>query len=212
MGRHRQRLFPVADKHLTKIDERRLMQIEDTVLPGLKILTPSRFGDQRGFFSESWSKSRMEAAGLHSDFVQDNHSLSATIGTVRGLHFQSPPKAQAKLVRCGKGRLFDVAVDNRKGSPTFGQWIGVELSFENGKQLMIPTGFLHGFITREPDTEIIYKCTNYYAPEYDGAVRYDDPDIGIDWGLSNETLLSSKDEQAPLLKDFDSPFVWEDKV
>lgn len=188
------------------------MQIEDTVLPGLKILTPSRFGDHRGFFSESWSKSRMEAAGLHYDFVQDNHSLSATIGTVRGLHFQSPPKAQAKLVRCGKGRLFDVAVDNRKGSPTFGQWIGVELSFENGKQLMIPTGFLHGFITREPNTEIIYKCTNYYAPEYDGAVRYDDPDIGIDWGLTSETLLSNKDDQAPLLKDFDSPFLWEDKV
>jgi len=188
------------------------MQIEDTALSGVKILTPKRFGDHRGFFSESWNKARMDAAGLAYDFVQDNHSLSATEGTVRGLHFQSPPHAQAKLVRCGKGRLFDVAVDIRKGSPTYGQWVGVELSFENGRQLMIPAGFLHGFVTREPDTEIIYKCTDYYAPECDGAVRFDDPDLGIDWGLQGEALLSEKDAAAPAFGDFDSPFTWEDRA
>lgn len=188
------------------------MQIEDTALPGVKILTPPRFGDHRGFFSESWNKSRMQEAGLDYDFVQDNHSLSAKVDTVRGLHFQSPPHAQAKLVRCGRGGLFDVAVDIRKGSPTYGKWVGVELSFENGKQLMIPAGFLHGFITREPDTEIVYKCTGYYAADCDGAVRFNDPDIGIDWGLEGEALLSEKDAAAPSLKDFDSPFIWKENT
>ncbi len=185
------------------------VQIEQTRLQGVLILTPARFGDARGFFSESWNRSRMEAAGLHHDFVQDNHSLSARVGTVRGLHFQSPPHAQAKLVRCGRGRLLDVAVDIRRGSPTFGQWVGVELSFDNGRQLLVPDGFLHGFATREPDTEIVYKCTDYYAPECDGAVRFDDPDLGIDWGIEGEPLLSDKDARAPRLRDFDSPFVWE---
>ncbi|EBA04415.1 dTDP-4-dehydrorhamnose 3,5-epimerase [Rhodobacterales bacterium HTCC2150] len=152
----------------------------------------------------------MAAASVTLDFVQDNHSMSADIGTVRGLHFQSPPHAQAKLVRCGRGRLFDVAVDIRKGSPTYGQWVGAELSFENGAQLLVPAGFLHGFSTREPDTEICYKCTDYYAPECDGAVRFDCPDIGIDWGLGDiEAKLSGKDAAAPVLADFDSPFVWE---
>ena len=186
------------------------MKIEQTALDGVVILTPDRFGDARGFFSESWNRNRLAAHGIEIDFVQDNHSLSAKVGTVRGLHFQSPPHAQDKLVRCGKGCLFDVAVDVRKGSPTFGQWVGVELSFENGKQLLVPAGFLHGFVTREPDTEIIYKCSDYYSPECDGAVRYDDPDIGIDWGIAKgEALLSEKDTNAPLLRDFDSPFVWE---
>lgn len=185
------------------------MQIEGTILSGVKILTPARFSDQRGFFSEKWNKNRMEAAGLYYDFVQDNHSLSHEVGTIRGLHFQSPPHAQAKLVQCGRGRLFDVAVDIRKGSPTYGQWVGVELSFENGKQLVIPEGFLHGFVTREPDTEIIYKCSDYYAPECDGAVRFDDPDLGIEWGLEGEPLLSAKDASATLMRDFETPFVWE---
>ena len=185
------------------------MQIETTALPGVLILTPRRFGDPRGFFSESWNRRRMEEAGLHHDFVQDNHSLSARAGTVRGLHFQAPPHAQAKLVRCGRGRLFDVAVDIRRGAPTFGQCVGVELSFENGRQLLIPAGFLHGFVTREPDTEIVYKCTDYYAPDCDGAVRFDDPDLGIDWGLEGAAQLSEKDAAALLFKDFDSPFTWE---
>jgi len=187
------------------------MIAEETRLPGVVILTPRRFGDERGFFSESWNQRVMADLGLDIDFVQDNHSLSRDIGTVRGLHFQAPPHAQAKLVRCGRGRLFDVAVDIRKGSATFGQWVGVELSFDNGRQLLIPEGFLHGFVTREPDTEIIYKCSDFYAPDADGAVRFDDPELGIDWGLEGITpKLSAKDEAAPLMRDFNSPFTWED--
>lgn len=182
------------------------MQIEDTVLPGVRIITPMRFGDARGFFSESWNRRLLSEHGIDEDFVQDNHSLSARVGTVRGLHYQAPPHAQAKLVRCGRGRLFDVAVDIRVGSPTYGKWTGAELSFENGRQLFIPAGFLHGFVTREPDTEIIYKCTDYYAPAADGAVRFDDPDIGIDWALDEAPLLSDKDAAAPLLRDLTSPF------
>jgi dTDP-4-dehydrorhamnose 3,5-epimerase len=185
------------------------MQIETTALDGVFVLTPRRFGDARGFFSESWNRKTLADKGITLDFVQDNHSVSAAVNTVRGLHFQSPPHAQAKLVRCGRGRLFDVAVDIRRGSPTWGAWVGVELSAENGKQLLIPAGFLHGFATREPDTEIIYKCTDYYAPDCDGAVRFDDPTIGIDWGLSGDPVLSDKDAAAPTLADFDSPFIWE---
>ncbi|WP_424180385.1 dTDP-4-dehydrorhamnose 3,5-epimerase [Yoonia sp. TsM2_T14_4] len=187
------------------------MQITTTKLAGVLILSPARFGDARGFFSESWNRKTLAAQGITLDFVQDNHSLSAQIGTIRGLHFQSPPHAQAKLVRCGRGCMFDVAVDIRRGSPTYGQWLGEELSDQNGRQLLIPAGFLHGFITRAPDTEIIYKCTDYYAPACDGAVRFDDPDIGIDWGLPAGVapILSDKDAAAPLLRDLDTPFVFE---
>ena len=184
------------------------MQIEQTALPGVLILTPQRHGDARGFFSESWNRARMEAAGLYYDFVQDNHSLSQATGTLRGLHYQSPPHAQAKLVRCGHGALWDVAVDFRAGSPTYGQWVGVDLTFENARQLLIPEGFLHGFVTRAPDTEIIYKCTDYYAPDCDGAVAWDDPDLAIDWGIS-DPVLSAKDAAAPKLGEVTSPFVWE---
>lgn len=183
-----------------------MLEIEETGLLGCVVLTPRRFGDNRGFFSESWNKARMAEHGFDFDFVQDNHSLSREVGTIRGLHYQSPPHAQYKLVRCGRGRLFDVAVDVRVGSPTYGKWFGVELSFENGKQLLVPAGFLHGFVTREPDTEIIYKCTDYYAPACDGAVRFDDPDIGIDWGFEGAPVLSEKDAVAPLLAEFTSPF------
>lgn len=186
-----------------------LMQISDTALPGVKIITPARHGDARGFFSESWNRATLAAHGIEIDFVQDNHSLSAKVGTVRGLHFQSPPHAQAKLVRCGRGCLFDVAVDVRRGSPTYGKWVGVELSFENGRQLLIPAGFLHGFATRAPETEIIYKCSDVYAPACDGAVRFDDPDIGIDWGLDGEAVLSDKDAAAQSFATFDTPFAWE---
>ncbi|WP_136683072.1 dTDP-4-dehydrorhamnose 3,5-epimerase [Falsirhodobacter xinxiangensis] len=183
------------------------MQIEKTKLDGVLVITPRRFGDDRGFFSESWSRKLLASHGIDIDFVQDNHSVSSAVNTVRGLHFQSPPHAQAKLVRCGKGRLFDVAVDIREGSPTYGQWIGEELSFENGKQLLIPAGFLHGFATREPDTEICYKCSDYYAPECDGAVRWDS--VGIDWNLTGDPILSAKDTAAPALADFKSPFAVE---
>ena len=183
------------------------VQIEKTKLDGVVILTPKRFGDDRGFFSESWSKRQMAEAGLAYDWVQDNHSLSMQAGTVRGLHFQSPPHAQDKLVRCGRGALFDVAVDIRRGSPTYGQWVGAELTFENGKQLLVPAGFLHGFATRSPETEVVYKCSDYYAPECDGAVRFDCPQIGINWDLGNlEPVLSEKDAAAPGLDAFDSPF------
>lgn len=185
-----------------------MLEIVQTALPGVVVLTPRRFGDNRGFFSESWNRQRLLDHGIDMDFVQDNHSLSREVGTVRGLHFQSPPHAQDKLVRCGRGRLFDVAVDIRKGSPTYGQWVGEELSFENGKQLLIPAGFLHGFVTREPDTEIIYKCTDYYAPECDGAVAWDS--CGIDWDMGDQAaILSDKDAVAPKLADFDSPFTYE---
>ncbi|MGB3313296.1 MAG: dTDP-4-dehydrorhamnose 3,5-epimerase [Albidovulum sp.] len=186
------------------------MQIDKTPLPGILILTPRRFGDARGWFSEVWNSKTLATAGIGVEFVQDNHSCSRDVGTVRGLHFQSPPHAQAKLVRCGRGRVFDVAVDIRIGSPTYGQWTGVDLSAEDGRQLLIPAGFLHGFVTREPDSELLYKCSDYYAPECDGAIRFDDPDIGIDWGIDpSQAILSDKDAAAGSLRDFASPFVWE---
>lgn len=186
------------------------MQIEALAIPEVKRLVPRRFGDDRGWFSESWNRRTLGELGLDLDFVQDNHSLSRTPGTVRGLHFQSPPHAQAKLVRCGRGALFDVVVDIRRGSPTYGRWVGAELTEENGHQLFIPVGFLHGFVTRTPDTEVVYKCTDYYAPECDGAVRWDDPDIGISWGLdSAQAILSEKDARAPNLRDFTTPFEYE---
>ena len=185
------------------------MQIEDTALPGVLILTPKRFGDARGFFSETWNRRTLNEFGIALEFVQDNHSVSASVGTLRGLHFQAPPHAQDKLVRCGQGALFDVVVDIRKGSPTYGQWLGVDLTAENGKQLLVPKGFLHGFVTRVPDTEICYKCTDYYAPDCDRAVHWDS--CGIDWGLTGDPVLSDKDAVAPALAEFDSPFVWEGK-
>lgn len=185
------------------------MQIEKTPLPGVLILTPRRFGDHRGFFSESWNRRTLAQAGVDlPEFVQDNHSMSAQKGTVRGLHFQSPPHAQGKLVRCGRGAIFDVAVDVRSGSATYGQWVGLELSFDNGKQLWIPAGFLHGFMTLHSDSEIIYKCTDHYAPECDGAVRWDS--CGIDWPIDIATpVLSDKDAGAPIFADFKTPFVYE---
>lgn len=187
------------------------MLIEETDLPGVLILTPRRFGDDRGFFSETYNRDALRAQGIDITFVQDNHSLSEHAGTVRGLHYQAPPRAQDKLVRCGRGCLFDVAVDIRKGSPTWGRWVGVELTFENGKQLLVPAGFAHGFVTRAPHTEIIYKCSDTYAPDTEGAVRYDDPEVGIDWGLGElEPRLSAKDAVAPLLRDIQSPFDFKD--
>ncbi len=183
------------------------MNVQETDLPGVLILTPARFGDDRGFFSESWNKKTLADLGVDVEFVQDNHSLSEKAGTLRGLHFQAPPSAQAKLVRCGRGSLYDVAVDIRKGSPTYGQWTGVELSFDNGKQLMIPAGFLHGFVTLEPQTEVVYKCSDSYDATADGSVAWDS--VGIDWPLSGAPILSAKDKAAVALADFDSPFEWE---
>ena len=183
------------------------MTVTPLAIPDVLLIEPVRHGDARGFFSEVWSHRALAAHGIAPDFVQDNHASSAPPWVLRGLHFQAPPHAQGKLVRCGRGRLFDVAVDIRKGSPSYGQWFGAELSFENGLQLWIPAGFLHGFVTRVPDTEIIYKCTDHYAPECDGSVAWDS--IGIDWALQGAPVLSGKDAAAPGLADFDSPFTYD---
>lgn len=183
------------------------MIIEHTKLEGVATLTPKRFGDARGFFCESWNSQAMAEAGFDITWVQDNHSMSARTGTLRGLHFQAPPHAQAKLVRCGRGALFDVVVDIRRGSPTFGQWAGAELSFENGRQILVPEGLAHGFVTLQPDTEIIYKCSDYYAPEADGGVLWSS--CGIDWPLQGDPVLSDKDAVAPAFADFDTPFTWQ---
>ena len=178
-----------------------------TQIQGIFKITPSRFADERGFFSESWNKKTAHDNGFDIDFVQDNHSFSQKMGTLRGLHFQRPPFAQDKLVRCGRGRILDVAVDIRKDSPTFGSWVAEELSFENGVQLFVPIGCLHGFLTLEENSEIIYKCSNYYSKECDATVRFDDPDINILWpNLPVEFTLSEKDKTAPYLKDLDNPF------
>lgn len=186
------------------------MLIEDTAIAGVKILRPRRFEDSRGFFSEVWNRDVLARTGIIMDFVQDNHSLSRSPGTVRGLHFQAPPRAQDKLVRAGAGAVFDVAVDIRRGSPSYGKWIGVELSAENGVQLLIPKGFLHGFVTRTPDAELLYKCTDSYAPDCDGAVYFASPEIGIDWGVAEDAaILSDKDRTATHFADFQSPFVFE---
>lgn len=179
------------------------MQITATSLPDVLMLTPSRFGDDRGWFSETWNAERMCAAGVDIAFVQDNHSFSAAKGTLRGLHYQRPPRAQDKLVRCSRGAILDVAVDVRKGSPAYGQWVAVELSAGNGKQLLVPKGFLHGFVTLTDDTEVQYKCSDTYAPDCDGSIRWDS--VGIDWGVT-DPVLSAKDAGAIPFADFDSPF------
>ncbi|MFZ1337953.1 MAG: dTDP-4-dehydrorhamnose 3,5-epimerase [Paracoccaceae bacterium] len=184
------------------------MQVDLTDLPGVMIVTPRRFGDARGWFMETYHADRLAEAGVALDWVQDNHSFSAARGTLRGLHYQSPPRAQDKLVRCSRGAILDVAVDFRTGSPTFGKWVGVELTAENARQLFVPKGFLHGFVTLANDTEVQYKCSDIYAPDCDGAVRWDDPDIGIDWGTA-APVLSDKDAIAPLLRDAPRPFAWE---
>lgn len=190
------------------------MTIESTFLEGVFVLTPKRFGDDRGWFSESWNADRMKEAGLDLAFVQDNHSFSQRKGTLRGLHYQSPPRAQDKLVRCTRGSILDVAVDFRQGSSTYGKWFGVELTADNGKQLLVPQGFLHGFLTLTNDVEVQYKCTDVYAPDCDGNVRWDDPTIGIDWAMcgalpDDGPQLSAKDAVAPLFADVATPFRYE---
>lgn len=188
------------------------MQIEPASLPEVLILTPRRYADARGWFSETWNAARMSEAGFDLPWVQDNHSFSARKGTVRGLHFQSPPRAQDKLVRCSRGAILDVAVDFRAGSPRFAQWVGVKLSAGNGRQLLVPKGFLHGFVTLTDDTEVQYKCTDLYSPDHEGAVRWNDPVIGIDWGIDlgiTAPILSDKDANAPFMANVASPFRWD---
>lgn len=184
------------------------MQVIETAIPEVKRLIPRRFVDARGHFTETWNARTMREAGLGIDFVQDNQSCSARAGTVRGLHYQAPPMAQTKLVRVVRGAIRDVAVDIRRGSPGYGTWVAVELSAANGEQLLIPKGFLHGFVTLEPDTEVAYKVDAFHAADCDGAVRFDDPDLGIDWGIDPAAaILSAKDAAAPRLRDIVSPFV-----
>jgi dTDP-4-dehydrorhamnose 3,5-epimerase len=175
-------------------------------LEKLKLIIPKRWRDIRGYFAETYNKLSYLEHGIDVEFVQDNHSLSREVNTLRGLHFQAPPHAQGKLVRCGRGAIFDVAVDIRRGSPTFGQWQGFELTQDNGHQLYVPVGFAHGFVTLQPDSEIIYKCTDYYSPHSEGVVRWNS--CGIDWPLSETPILSEKDEAAAALNDLKSPFIY----
>ena len=176
------------------------MQVTKTKLEGVLILEPKVFGDARGWFMETWSARKFEAAGLNFNFVQDNQSYSAQRGTLRGLHYQTAPFAQAKLVRCTRGKLLDVAVDIREGSETFAQWVAVELTADNKKQLMIPRGFAHGFITLTDDVEIQYKADAFYAPNCDGNIRWNDAEINIDWPFA-PTILADKDAKAPTLRE-----------
>ncbi len=172
-------------------------------------ITPPRLGDHRGFFSEVFKRSAFEAEGIHIDWVQDNQSFSATPGTVRGAHFQVAPVAQDKLVRVLRGAIYDVAIDIRKGSPTFGKWAGCEVSAERWNQLLVPRGFAHAFMTLVPDTEVLYKVSAPYSKAHEGAIRWDDPALGIDWPDLGPVTITDKDRDAPLLADFDSPFTYE---
>ena len=178
------------------------MDVRDTDLPGVKILTPIRHGDERGFFSETFRADVLVGAGIDQPFVQDNHSLSAAVGVVRGLHWQTPPFAQDKLVRVVRGAVRDVAVDIRRGSPTFGRHVAVELSRDNWRQLLVPVGFAHGYVTLEPDTEVQYKVTRHYDPASERGIRWDDPVLSIDWGIAAaDATLSDRDRKHPALAD-----------
>ncbi len=176
----------------------------------VQLVPLKRHGDDRGWFAETYSQRAFAARGLSETYVQDNHSLSRQAGVVRGLHFQTPPHGQAKLVRCVRGSIFDVAVDVRRGSPTYGRWVGAVLSADNGDQLAIPVGFAHGFMTLEPDTEVIYKVTDFYAPAHDGGLIWNDPAIGVEWPApAAQPILSPKDLALGRLADFDSPFPYD---
>lgn len=176
------------------------MKVTETSLKDVYVIEPQVFGDARGWFMESWSEKKLKEYGIDNEWVQDNHSYSAQKGVLRGLHYQLNPCCQAKIVRCTRGEIWDVAVDIRKGSPQYGKWVGVKLTGENKKQLYIPRGFAHGFITLSDDVEVQYKADNYYAPECDGNIRWDDPEIGIEWPIE-PSILSDKDAKAPLLKE-----------
>jgi dTDP-4-dehydrorhamnose 3,5-epimerase len=182
-----------------------MMTITKTKIPEVLVIEPRIFGDNRGWFYESFSERAMPE--IKDKFVQDNHSYSACKNTIRGLQFQQNPHAQSKIVRCTHGVILDVAVDIRKGSPYYMKWIAVELSAENHKQLYIPAGFAHGFVTLSNDVEIQYKASDYYTPECDRSIRFDDPGIGVEWGVT-APILSEKDKNAPLLKDSDCNFVY----
>jgi dTDP-4-dehydrorhamnose 3,5-epimerase len=183
------------------------MDVRATAIPEVKVITPRRFGDHRGFFAEVYNRRNLAAAGIDIEFVQDNQAYSAAPGTLRGLHFQKPPAAQTKLLRVVRGRVVDVAVDLRRGSPTFGRHVMVELSAEAGNQILCPKGFAHGILTLEPDTEVTYKVDAYFAPDLDTGVRFDDPDLAIAWPIPVEQIiLSDKDRSLPWLRDLPAIF------
>ncbi len=185
------------------------MEIQSLAIDDVKLITPRKFGDNRGFFSETYSKKSFLEAGIDLDFVQDNQSLSEARGTLRGLHFQAPPFAQDKLVRVIHGAIIDVAVDIRRGSPTYGKYVVVTLSAQNWQQVLVPVGFAHGFVTIEPQTEIAYKVSAPYAAQYEMGIRWDDLDLTIPWNVTaNEVTLSAKDSQLPRFRDFVTPFTY----
>lgn len=185
------------------------MKVEALAIPEVKLITPPKFSDSRGFFSETWSASKLKAQGFDEHFVQDNQSFSAQKGTIRGLHCQVAPHVQGKLVRVIKGAIWDVAVDIRRGSPTYGKWVAAELSTEKWAQLWVPSGFLHGFCTLLPDTEVIYKVTGDYAKDCERAVRWNDPTLALPWPIApDEALLSEKDQAAPLFNATDHWFTY----
>lgn len=186
-----------------------MVEVRTLGLDGVCEVRPSRIGDERGFFSETWNAAKFAQAGIQVDFVQDNHSFSRARGVLRGLHFQTPPLAQDKLVRVLRGAIFDVAVDIRKNSPTFGKWVGLELSAKDWNQVFVPKGFAHGFITLEPDTEVAYKVSAPYSPAHDRSIRFDDPRIGVEWPVAaSDIILSAKDAEAPMLADVETGFVY----
>jgi len=183
------------------------MQVRQLSLPEVLEIVPTKHGDDRGFLSETYNAKRFADAGIDLPWVQDNHSLSVPVGALRGLHFQTPPFAQDKLVRVVSGAIFDVAVDIRRGSPRFGQWCGLEISAKAWNQIFVPKGFAHGFMTLEPNTEVVYKVSEFYAPDHDCVIHYFDPDIGVAWPLDwIEPTLSAKDKKAPSLRDIDTGF------
>jgi dTDP-4-dehydrorhamnose 3,5-epimerase len=186
-----------------------MLTVKTFAVQDVLLIAPQRFADRRGFFSEVFSQRALADIGLDAAFVQDNHSLSVERGTVRGLHFQQPPHAQGKLVRVSRGKILDVAVDLRRGSPTYGHHVAVELSAENWLQLWIPEGFAHGFCTMEPNTEVMYKTTDYYSPRDDSGIAWDDPELAVDWPVAcADALVSDKDAALPRLAERPSPFVW----
>lgn len=178
------------------------VEVAKLMFDDVLVLKPKRFGDKRGYFSETYNERAFAAAGVSAKFVQDNQSLSAAVGTIRGLHFQSPPHAQAKLVRVVRGKVLDVIVDVKRGSPTFGKWTSIELSAEEGNQVFVPVGYAHGFCTLEPDTEVLYKVTDFYSFDHEYGIRWNDPALGISWPVADAAaVLSDKDRVLPLLKD-----------
>ena len=183
------------------------MKLTRTDLDGVFIIEPQVFGDSRGWFTETYSMVKFESLGIDTVFIQDNQSYSAEKGILRGLHFQLSPKSQTKLLRCSRGKILDVAVDIRKGSPNYRKWVAVELSSDNFKQIYIPKGFAHGFLTLTDDVEVQYKVDEYYSPECDRSIRFDDPEIGVEWGVLNPSI-SEKDRKAPFLIDSDLNFVY----